>query len=596
MDTPKFLKAWIRQVKFRGFSIQQRLPLLICALLLGVVITFGLISFVTVKRAALKTGRNHLNSVTQQLSDILGQSANNMVALTKGVAEHYAIKKLLRGEHGAYADAMQSLKSLQKDSNSVLVELRDINLRPIIRSPGNYDQDKINFDSIIRKSLPNYKLSMGNIYQFGGSMYYPVIASVTDSNKVAGYVVRWRKMVNTSRSLEQLSHLMGSQASLYLANNDNSLCTDLKKPVPNPLPSPGNPDFNYRKENGTRVMAATKNINNTPWYLIVEFSRTHVMESANNFLWWVIIIGSLLIIAGFVLASIMSRNITGPLNELTAAASGIAAGNYSSKVAVDKKDEVGKLARAFNAMAAQVNSAKIELEQKIVESNQFNEQLRNLSAHLQNIREEERIHIAREMHDELGQFLTGLKMDISWMNKKLGSGFEKGAAKEKLDEMSKMVDEAVVFVRRLAAELRPSILDDLGLIPALEWHSQEFTRRFNIDVQFNAEVESLNSSPLVATGLFRMYQESLTNVARHAEATTVIAKLQVIDDQVQLSVTDNGKGFEQAPGKRKTLGLLGMKERALMLGGRLEIFSKPGKGTTVLITVPFEQDVNMAVR
>ena len=269
----------------------------------------------------------------------------------------------------------------------------------------------------------------------------------------------------------------------------------------------------------------------------------------------------------------------------------MANGNYSLRVDPNRRDEVGKLARAFNAMVIQVNRAKSDLEKKVLEAEQVNRQLRDLSAHLQNIREEERMHIAREMHDELGQFLTGLKMDIGWLKKRINDDKESAASKEKLIEMAALVDGAVLFVRKLAAELRPSILDDLGLVAALDWHSQEFTRRFHVEVDFRCEPGDLHVSSLVATGLFRMYQESLTNVARHAGAEKVIARLKLSNDQITLTVRDDGKGFDmKGSDKGKTLGLLGMKERALMIGGKLEIHSSPGKGTTIVIKVPLEME------
>ncbi|MGZ8524870.1 MAG: HAMP domain-containing protein, partial [Chitinophagaceae bacterium] len=318
----------------------------------------------------------------------------------------------------------------------------------------------------------------------------------------------------------------------------------------------------------------------------VEFPRQLILESANRLLKWMIFAGIVLLVIGILIAWIMSRNIIQPLNQLTAAASGIAAGNYSPTAGVERRDEVGKLARAFNAMIGQVSEARSGLEQKIVESGQMNEQLRQLTAHLQNIREEERIHIAREMHDELGQLLTAFKMDISWLDKRTADT-DNIAIKEKLADMNKLIDDSVIFVRKLASELRPSMLDDFGLIPALEWHSEEFNKRFDIKVDFHSDTRELKTSPVIATGLFRMYQESLTNVARHAEATKVSATLQTTKDRVCLSVQDDGKGFSLINGDPgKTLGLLGMRERAAMIGGKLEINSAPGKGTYVVVTVP----------
>src|SRR5262249_18638002 len=156
----------------------------------------------------------------------------------------------------------------------------------------------------------------------------------------------------------------------------------------------------------------------------------------------------------------------------------------------------------------------------VVETAEINEQLRSLSAHLQNIREDERMHIAREMHDELGQLLTGFKMDVAWLNKKLNDASAE-IAKEKLQSMIHLIDDAIRFVRKLASELRPSILDDLGLIAALEWHGHEFEKRYNIKIDFRSSVQELDIPKDVATGLFRIYQESLTNVARHSGAKRV---------------------------------------------------------------------------
>ncbi len=219
---------------------------------------------------------------------------------------------------------------------------------------------------------------------------------------------------------------------------------------------------------------------------------------------------------------------------------------------------------------------------------QLNSELRRLSAHLQNVREEEQTRIAREIHDELGQQITGLKMDLNWLKKKLNSNTEPMAMQEKISSMNELLDKTIQTIRKIASELRPSILDDLGLYAALEWQSQEFEKRFNIPVQFSTEVNQLEIIPAVASGLFRIYQESLTNVARHAEAKKIVASLQLKDKNLVLTVTDDGKGFV-ANDDKKTLGLLGMKERALTMGGKIEIKSEPGKGTTVIITVSPEE-------
>lgn len=228
-------------------------------------------------------------------------------------------------------------------------------------------------------------------------------------------------------------------------------------------------------------------------------------------------------------------------------------------------------------------TAKQETQRKLLETT---EQLRALSAHLQNIRENERKNIAREIHDELGQQLTILKMDISWLNRKLAH-YEDASLVQRSEEALKMLNETIKMVRRIATDLRPSMLDDLGLVPAMQWQSREFENRADIKVLFEPGVQRLCLPPAIATALFRIYQEALTNIARHAQASQVISRLQVENNQVILIVEDDGCGFDvKAPGAHKTLGLLGMKERALMMEGIFEIKSLPGKGTTIQVKVP----------
>ena len=215
---------------------------------------------------------------------------------------------------------------------------------------------------------------------------------------------------------------------------------------------------------------------------------------------------------------------------------------------------------------------------------QLNKELRSISAHLEEIREEEQARIAREIHDQLGQQLTGFKMDIAWIKKRMRDHAEPGVITEKLDEMSRSVDEAVKTVRKVAADLRPGILDDFGLVEALDWQGEEFTKRSGVVVHFDHPEEECKFDNSVAIGLFRIYQEILTNVARHANAKTVTSALTVTPKQILLIVKDDGNGFKNKQ-KKKTMGLLGMKERAHAIGGTVSIHSKPGKGTEVTIAI-----------
>ena len=169
------------------------------------------------------------------------------------------------------------------------------------------------------------------------------------------------------------------------------------------------------------------------------------------------------------------------------------------------------------------------------------DEIRELASHLQDIREEERASIAREIHDELGQQLTGLKMDLSWISKKLPP--EDQPLRDKMTTAFSLLDSTIRTVRRISTELRPGILDDLGLVPAIDWLAEEFEKRYGITTVFETDAEKLPFPAPVAVGLFRICQESMTNIARYAEADTVHISLIQLDGQMLLKVVDDGKGF-----------------------------------------------------
>jgi two-component system sensor histidine kinase UhpB len=227
--------------------------------------------------------------------------------------------------------------------------------------------------------------------------------------------------------------------------------------------------------------------------------------------------------------------------------------------------------------------------QSELEQRQLNAQLRSLSARLHNAKENEQRRIAREIHDELGQQLTGLKMDIYSLGNAITNEAQPASLQSRLQEASKLVDEAISTLRKIASELHPTILDNLGLPAAMEWQSQEFSKRFQIPVSFlaNENAGTLHLHSEVSTGLYRIYQESLTNIARHAGPCKVKTTLVKTETDLVLTIADDGKGFDPAlVNRHQTLGLLGMKERAMMIGAKMEVSSAPGKGTEVNITWP----------
>jgi len=213
------------------------------------------------------------------------------------------------------------------------------------------------------------------------------------------------------------------------------------------------------------------------------------------------------------------------------------------------------------------------------------DQLRALAARLQSVREEERTYIAREIHDELGQACTAIKMDLALIGRKLTK--RQTALRAKVDSSIQLVDGTIVTLRRLASELRPRTLDDLGLPAALEAQAQEFESRTGIHCSVTLPEDPLTLDTDRSTAIFRIFQESLTNVARHAHATRVEARLRRENDRIIFQVFDNGTGFDPEVAKaRKSLGLIGMQERALLLNGDFKTEGMPGSGTTMTLTIP----------
>jgi PAS domain S-box-containing protein len=212
------------------------------------------------------------------------------------------------------------------------------------------------------------------------------------------------------------------------------------------------------------------------------------------------------------------------------------------------------------------------------------EQLRALASRLQRVREEERTGVAREIHDELGQALTALKLDVSWMSGRLPRDHAMNAHCVSIIER---IDQTIGAVRRIATELRPSVLDQLGLEAAIEWQGQEFCARTGIAVNMELSVDGAAIPDDLSSSAFRILQESLTNVARHAGATRVDICLVQTAELLTLEVTDDGIGLmPEVPGQPTPLGLIGMRERAIACGGALSVTGARNAGTTVLLSVP----------
>lgn len=229
-----------------------------------------------------------------------------------------------------------------------------------------------------------------------------------------------------------------------------------------------------------------------------------------------------------------------------------------------------------------------QIEKKL---NKSKKELHNLYRHLHSVKEKESKRIAREIHDELGQALTALKIELFWLANKLSkSDKNQKLFLEKIKSMSELIDTTVRRIQRIASELRPGILDDLGLVPAIEWQAQDFENRTRIKCITKLDLNGVELDPDCSTAIFRIFQEALTNVARHAEATEVKVRLKDGNSKLEIKISDNGRGIAESDIlSPNSLGLIGMRERLRAFDGKLKLHSAPNRGTTLAIILPINK-------
>jgi len=227
------------------------------------------------------------------------------------------------------------------------------------------------------------------------------------------------------------------------------------------------------------------------------------------------------------------------------------------------------------------NAEKLSIsETELIKAKQ---QLEQVNKHLINVIEEERTSISFQVHDELGQSMTALKMDLNWVRQNLG---KKKQAEQKLDKMIGMTKDVIRKVQRISSELHPGMLDDLGLVAAIEWYCGEFEERTGIACKLLLK-EIVSEEPSISLALFRILQEALTNVIRHSKATTAIVKLTDSEKEIILEITDNGLGIpEEKISSGKSFGILSMRQRVQQCGGAIEFKNLSGQGTTLIIKIP----------
>ncbi len=354
-------------------------------------------------------------------------------------------------------------------------------------------------------------------------------------------------------------------------------------------------DNDYR---GVRVISAFAplDIEGVRWVLLAEIDTREAFSAIAALRERLALSGLITLLAGLVVGVVVARGISRPVLQLARHAERFGRGAHTERAHVGARGEIGTLASTFNAMADRITRNTEALEREIHERRDAEqrltasrESLRNLSAHLHSVREDERKGMAREIHDELGQALTTLKLELRILDEDVRDAFPD--LHRRIDVMSGLIDTTLRSVKQLITDLRPRLLDDLGLTAAIEWQAEDFSRRTGIACAVEIAPDDIALDPERSIAIFRIFQEALTNTARHSGADAVTARLASDASGVILDVRDNGRGItgDEAshPG---SFGLLGMRERAAYWGGTAEIDGAPGRGTRVRVFIPHHRE------
>lgn len=673
---------------------------MISVLLLSVILVFGVISYLGVRKVVLKSGEGRLQTLSLQLSNMLSASTHALVATTHAQANKPSVKAyLLSNEKDSALEVKKLFLDFQKDTTYVQIQLFNADRILLLNSSKRGINIRIPFDSLITNRSKIDSGEVGKIYAINNEVFYPAIATITNNDQLIGYLVKWRVMQARSAAVDRLSKLMGSHAKLYIGNTDGSLWTDMIKPVPAP-------PYQVEKRNhiiqysraSTKMLASVRPVENSLWIVSIEFPQSQVVQTANAFLYWLLIIGILLIIAGILCGWLMSRNISEPLARLTVATSQIAAGNYSSLVLIDRIDELGKLARSFNAMSAQVQNSQLELEQKaenykllfeknpmpmwIMSTSTYNildvneaainhygysreeflklnskdirpaedvskflevagkgldgrskhgiwrhrkkdgtiimvdliaddiiykdqparltlahDITEKLKAEAELVRhrimqqeiitettilvqEKEREEIGKELHDNINQILASTKLYLE-----LARTGNKDLLPEAISKSYENINLAIGEIRQLSKQLvRPAF--DTTLADSLRDMTEELQAITPIEITFlSSEFKEDLVNENIKLMIYRVVQEQLNNILKHAAASRVQIKLKTDAENVYLSIQDNGIGFD-VDKKPRGIGLRNIDHRVKFHKGVVGIHSKPGAGCAIRISVP----------
>lgn len=489
----------------------------------------------------MKMGETRIRTLTDQLGGMFGKSSQTLLSNVVQFADNDTIGEFFssRGEVNT-RETEFLLKSTRKDSTWVLAQLFNNQRQPILTS-GNVEIGKKLRTNDIFDGLKNISDTtfIGKVYSVTNrEMYYPIVSSVKKNGKLLGYIVIWKLLTSTKEKLKELSQLLGAGAILYIGNTDGTLWTNLLKPVGAPPVDLNAADkvYSFVNNEGTDVIAAVHQISKTPWWLLIEFPENSVIQPASQFLKWMIPMSLIFILAGIYLTWLISRNIIEPLDQLTRAAIAISDGKPSEHVVATRIGELGKLAEAFNNMAAQINITQAEMERQVNErTRQLQEANSELEAFSYSVS-----HDLRNPLRAMNGYSKILYEDFGHLLDDEAQGYL-DSIKRNSARMGVLIDDLLDFSRLGRTEIVKTPISMNALVKAIrDEETQEYER---VNFLIDDLPDTSGSIPMIR----QVWRNLISNALKFSKNTLnpeIQIGSRIEHDQVVYYIKDNGAGFD----------------------------------------------------